>query len=521
MMHFMRGLAVLAVSVFCGAAGAWADGADCDALAASPYDSRRPPGVPGVRFAAMDVAKAEAACRQAVAAYPGEFRFKYNLARVLWQENKKGAEAARLMREAAGTYPAAMTDLGVFYELGFGVEKNDVTAMMWHRKAAEAGDVIGMFSLSTGYQEGRGVPKDMQRALEWLGRAADKGLADASYGLAFIYQQGVDVPRDMTQAIKHYQDAVAAGFPAAMVNLGKIYYEGDGVPIDRAAGMRLLRQAAETGIPRGQAALAHALFSSDKEADWREAKIWAEKARAAGDPHGTFVLALLYSHGKGVPKDSAKARELVRAAAEMGHPYAMYTYGVMLLRSKDYVGAASMVGKSAEAGQPEAMFLLANLVGQGIGTPQNEEASLKWLTKAADAGYQLAKGQLGLIRAGGGLRSSPGATAEDISRRAREILAMVDGYNAVGTDRDEFARDWQKVEDFFATLNSGGMDEANRSIAEELRAIVLHADIAGMDPARGLKMRELVLGIVDDLMAGNRTAEAARKTQELRDLVTD
>ena len=53
-----------------------------------------------------------------------------------------------------------MNSLGVLYASGAGVPKDDAQALIWYRKAADAGDPGGMRNLAILYEKGQGVTKD-------------------------------------------------------------------------------------------------------------------------------------------------------------------------------------------------------------------------------------------------------------------------------------------------------------------------------------------------------------------------
>jgi TPR repeat protein len=58
-------------------------------------------------------------------------------------------QAVSWYRKAAEAGNArGMNSLGVMYENGRGVDKDDVQAVSWYRKAAEAGDTLGMNNLA-------------------------------------------------------------------------------------------------------------------------------------------------------------------------------------------------------------------------------------------------------------------------------------------------------------------------------------------------------------------------------------
>jgi TPR repeat protein len=56
------------------------------------------------------------------------------------------------------------------------LEKDDTQAVIWYRKAAEAGNAIGMSNLGSMYQNGEGgLAKDDAQAVIWYRKAAEAG----------------------------------------------------------------------------------------------------------------------------------------------------------------------------------------------------------------------------------------------------------------------------------------------------------------------------------------------------------
>ena len=71
------------------------------------------------------------------------------------------------------------------YEKGRGgLPKDDVQALNWYRKAADAGEAYSMTKLGMMYQNGRGgLPQDNAQAASWYRKAAENGDADAQSAL--------------------------------------------------------------------------------------------------------------------------------------------------------------------------------------------------------------------------------------------------------------------------------------------------------------------------------------------------
>ncbi len=73
--------------------------------------------------------------------------------------------------------------LGVMYENGTGVPKDEAEAVRWYRRAADQGNALAQRNLGWMYERGRGVPKDEAEAVRWYRMAADQGLATAQTDL--------------------------------------------------------------------------------------------------------------------------------------------------------------------------------------------------------------------------------------------------------------------------------------------------------------------------------------------------
>ena len=63
------------------------------------------------------------------------------------------------------------------------------------RKAADQGHADAQYNLGVAYEHGQGVPKDDAQAAAWLRKAAAKGNAEAMIALALMYShaQGVSL----------------------------------------------------------------------------------------------------------------------------------------------------------------------------------------------------------------------------------------------------------------------------------------------------------------------------------------
>jgi uncharacterized protein len=122
------------------------------------------------------------------------------------------ATALRLWHPLAERGDAdAQFHLGVMYESGQGVLRNDAEAINWYRKAAEQNDAVAQFNLGVMYA--KGVSPNRAEAALWYRLAADHGLAGAQFNLGMMYAEGQGVSQDYVQA-HMWLNLAAAQIPA-------------------------------------------------------------------------------------------------------------------------------------------------------------------------------------------------------------------------------------------------------------------------------------------------------------------
>lgn len=123
------------------------------------------------------------------------------------------------------------------------------------------------------------------------------------------------------------------------------------------------------------------------------------QSASLGNAKGMFNLALAYEHGLGnLPQDPKKARHLFKKAAYKGLTPAMtklaYMYSQAEAKNRFQANIRNIkmlwwLEKSAVRGDPIGMYLLGLWLEQDKVMPRKEEA-LKWFTKSAQAGFELA-----------------------------------------------------------------------------------------------------------------------------------
>jgi len=143
------------------------------------------------------------------------------LAAPAWADFKAGADAyhrgdyATALREsqplAEQGNALAQYQLGLLYDNGQGVRKDDTQARQWYEKSAEQGYAEAQVNLGILYDYGRGVQQDFKKAVYWYRLSAKQGNHLAQRRLGLMYERGDGVQRDYIQAYMWYILGAANG----------------------------------------------------------------------------------------------------------------------------------------------------------------------------------------------------------------------------------------------------------------------------------------------------------------------
>lgn len=159
----------------------------------------------------------------------------------------------------------ASMQLGTFYELGFGVEKDDKEALKYYKKS---NDVEACFKVGTFYFEGKGTDRDHKVALLIFDLVASNVNHGPSYFLmGKIYKEGKDgVQQNYERSIDCFSMAFVFGVPEAATELGISYRNGHGVQKDNQKAIEWFKKGALLGCPKSLYALGLIHFNGDNGA---------------------------------------------------------------------------------------------------------------------------------------------------------------------------------------------------------------------------------------------------------------
>jgi TPR repeat protein len=112
---------------------------------------------------------------------------------------------------------------------------------------AEAGDAESQVELGLRYDKGASVVRDQAEAAKWYRKAAEQNLAVAQNSLGFCYDKGEGVAEDRVEAVKWYRKAAEQNDAAAQYNLGMCYERAEAGTEDWAEVYKWLSLAARQG----------------------------------------------------------------------------------------------------------------------------------------------------------------------------------------------------------------------------------------------------------------------------------
>jgi len=117
-------------------------------------------------------------------------------------------------------------ELAMKYFDGQGIEKDEILATQWFKKAAKQDHPTAQAMLGMMYHVGTSaIKKDQHQSINWLKKAANQGQVDSQFMLGTLYLSGKDFAIDTQQAEKWFQKAAEQGHALAQKKLDKIKKE--------------------------------------------------------------------------------------------------------------------------------------------------------------------------------------------------------------------------------------------------------------------------------------------------------
>lgn len=276
-----------------------------------------------------------------------------------------------LRRGQAARNPTSMLILGVIYERGLGVPRNEAQALKYYRGAAQSGRADALIKIAQFKLNGQDVGLNVDPSL--IGVLAFSAIlgndaADPCSGIrriARLYAKGTGViQKNIPVAVQWFQLAADAGDPDSAWQLARYHLAGDEVIKDNDVLRKYLTRAAEAGVVPAMSELARAYEDGSfvpKNTDL--AISWYEKARHAGSASAPLRLAALLN--RNVPLKEADEALLQGLAKQSDAPsWIAADYVQILLDQHGRTAAreaAPLLDRGVAAGDDDALALRVEL----------------------------------------------------------------------------------------------------------------------------------------------------------------
>ena len=317
------------------------------------------------------------------------------------------ADLELLRQKAKAGSGRAQLELGNAYFSGVEgvVTKDPVLAVTWYKKAAERGNPSAFFNLGLIYDLGYGVKQDYRMALFYYEKAVELKVEMAMLNAGVIYRMNGDVDK----ARSYFKRVAEAGEVRGMRLYGELLLEDKRY----TEAFRYLRNAALKGDGDAMASLADCYYyGRGTVKSLEQAILCLEKAVKLKSVKAYVRLAFFYASGKGVERRVDYAIELYHKAGLSGNDTAMVEYGRLLiehsLNKTDYRRAFNSFVSAATLGNVNGMYNAGVCLSMGKGTPMNRKQAFLYFEGAAKAGHTKAQYNTGLcFEEGQGIKASP------------------------------------------------------------------------------------------------------------------
>jgi len=148
---------------------------------------------------------------------------------------------------AANGNAKAMNALGVDYSEGLGTGADLTEAMVWFKKAAEAGYTTAWYNLGKIYQRGHGTPQDFKIAFACFTKATEMRDTDSKLTIAYMLFKGLGCQQDYAKAFSIYYPSAQAGNANSMYFVALCLRNGYGVAKNMDQARVWLQKAAAKG----------------------------------------------------------------------------------------------------------------------------------------------------------------------------------------------------------------------------------------------------------------------------------
>lgn len=342
-------------------------------------------------------------------------------------------------------YAPAYRFLGESYERGAGVISSIEKMVLYYEKAIGEGDYWSAYKLANYYYDNNDYSKAFNMFLKCASNE-NENKSNALYMLGKMQEQGQGTEKSLTQAIQSYKKSVLYSTKLdcdarlALMRLGETVENRDDFE-DASKTMLMglnsvneiynIGYEYENGLNKRFVSLpkAYAYFKAAADKNYTKAfikmgeiyiskyypfddkvksdkyyqkafRIYNQKTNRDGD--ACYEVGNMYKHGYGIEQNFDKAKAYFKSGAMKNDKNALYEYGLICKSDLEYPEAFKSFKQSAEQGHELAMFELAKLYEEGLGTDTNRSKAIEWYGKCADGNNSMiSEARKALKRLGG------------------------------------------------------------------------------------------------------------------------
>lgn len=324
---------------------------------------------------------------------------------------------------AENGYPLAYSMLGMAYENGEGVSKDEGLMVKNYEKAIENGESWCAYNLGLYYYD----KKDYAKAMNYfLQSSSSENLlrSDSYYMVGQMNENGSGVTKNISVAIQNYRKAVEYSSeleskgrmalirlgeqvddPNDFVDISKVLLNGlssddmynKGYEYEHGLNNRFVslpkaygyykasaeKNNAKANVKMGEIYISEFYpFNYKAKSDKYYAKAFKTlKRQEAYSGDACYQLGLMYKDGLGVEENPELAVSYFKMASEKGNADAYYELGLIYQNELERVEAFNCFMKAAEKGLPTAMLEVAKAYETGVGTSRSREQAINWYTR--------------------------------------------------------------------------------------------------------------------------------------------
>lgn len=121
------------------------------------------------------------------------------------------------------------------------------------KEMADAGDSQGLYNLGIMYESGKGVERNEEKALQSFQKCADNWFDNCLFEMGNVYMYGsFNVQKNSGKAYDYYMKVALKGHTEAEYKVGSMNFRGDGVGRNDETAFKFMKKAADKGHILGQ-----------------------------------------------------------------------------------------------------------------------------------------------------------------------------------------------------------------------------------------------------------------------------